>query len=106
MRQTLVMGNWKLNGSKAMVSELIGALKAPAAAHPTVSVAICPPVLFLDQAQQLLADSAIALGAQDADLHSSGAFTGENSAVMYQEFGVRYVLVGHSERRTLSLIHI
>lgn len=101
MRQTLVMGNWKLNGSKAMVSELIGALKAPAAAHPTVSVAICPPVLFLDQAQQLLADSAIALGAQDADLHISGAFTGENSAVMYQEFGVRYVLVGHSERRTL-----
>ena len=100
-RQTLVMGNWKLNGNKAMVAKLITALQAPAAQHPEVAVAVCPPVLFLGQAQALLTDSPIALGAQDADLHGEGAFTGENSAVMYQEFGVQYVLVGHSERRTL-----
>ncbi len=101
MRQTLVMGNWKLNGSKTMVAELINALKAPAAETPSVAVAVCPPVLFLGQAQALLTDSNIALGAQDADIHTQGAFTGENSPAMYSEFGVHYVLVGHSERRTL-----
>lgn len=102
-RQILVMGNWKLNGNKAMVADLIGALKAPAAECPNVAVAVCPPVLFLGQAQTLLADSPIALGAQDADLNTVGAFTGENSAHMYTEFDVQYVLVGHSERRTLHL---
>lgn len=101
MRQTLVMGNWKLNGSKTMVAELINALKAPAAETPSVAVAVCPPVLFLGQAQALLTDSNILLGAQDADIHTQGAFTGENSPAMYSEFGVHYVLVGHSERRTL-----
>ncbi|WP_298722504.1 triose-phosphate isomerase [uncultured Oceanisphaera sp.] len=101
MRQTLVMGNWKLNGSKTMVAELINALKAPAAETPSVAVAVCPPVLFLGQAQALLTDSNILLGAQDADIHTQGAFTGENSPAMYAEFGVHYVLVGHSERRTL-----
>ncbi|WP_375054961.1 triose-phosphate isomerase [Zobellella sp. DQSA1] len=101
MRQTLVMGNWKLNGSKTMVAELINALKAPAAEAANVAVAVCPPVLFLGRAQELLADSTIALGAQDADVHTQGAFTGENSPAMYGEFGVQYVLVGHSERRTL-----
>ncbi|MHA6964265.1 triose-phosphate isomerase [Zobellella denitrificans] len=101
MRQTLVMGNWKLNGSKTMVAELINALKEPAAEAGNVAVAVCPPVLFLGQAQELLADSTIALGAQDADVHTQGAFTGENSPAMYGEFGVQYVLVGHSERRTL-----
>lgn len=100
-RQILVMGNWKLNGSKTQVTELITALKAPAIETPTVAVAVCPPVLFLGQAQTLLADSPIALGAQDADVNSEGAFTGENSAAMYHEFDVQYVLVGHSERRTL-----
>lgn len=101
MRQPLVMGNWKLNGSKTMVHELIGALKASAEAASQVAVAVCPPVLFLGEAQQVLADSSIQLGAQDADIHTQGAFTGENSPTMYQEFGVDYVLVGHSERRTL-----
>lgn len=100
-RQTLVMGNWKLNGSKAMVAKLINALQTAATQHPAVAVAVCPPVLFLGQAQALLTDSPIALGAQDVDIHNEGAFTGENSAVMYSEFGVQYVLVGHSERRTL-----
>ncbi|AEY01871.1 triosephosphate isomerase [Oceanimonas sp. GK1] len=101
MRQTLVMGNWKLNGSKTLVRELISALKVPAAEAATVAVAVCPPVLFLGQAEAELAGSVIALGAQDADVHTDGAFTGENSPAMYKEFGVKYVLVGHSERRTL-----
>lgn len=100
-RPLLVMGNWKLNGSKTMVAELIKALKVPAIECPAVTVAVCPPVLFLGQAQTVLADSPIALGAQDADLNSEGAYTGENSAAMYSEFDVQYVLVGHSERRTL-----
>lgn len=84
-----------------MVAELIKALKIPATECPTVAVAVCPPVLFLGQAQTVLTDSPIALGAQDADVNSAGAFTGENSAVMYNEFDVQYVLVGHSERRIL-----
>ena len=100
-RQILVMGNWKLNGNKTMVADLIKALNLPATECPTVAVAVCPPVLFLGQAQSLLTDSPITLGAQDADVHSEGAFTGENSAAMYNEFEVQYVLVGHSERRTL-----
>ena len=101
MRQHLIMGNWKLNGTKASVEGLINGLKAPAAAAANVEVAVCPSVIFLGQVEQLTAGSAIKFGSQDADLHTAGAFTGENSPVMLKEFGCKYALVGHSERRTL-----
>ncbi|MDO2952021.1 triose-phosphate isomerase [Aeromonas simiae] len=101
MRQPLVMGNWKLNGTKASVEALIKGLAPAAAAHPSVQVAVCPPVIFLGQVEQLAADTKIAYGAQNADVHEAGAFTGENSPVMLKEFGCTYSLVGHSERRTL-----
>ena len=101
MRQPLIMGNWKLNGTKASVEALINGLKAPAAAAANVEVAVCPSVIFLGQVEQLTAGSAIKFGSQDADLHTAGAFTGENSPVMLKEFGCKYALVGHSERRTL-----
>lgn len=101
MRQPLIMGNWKLNGTKASVEALINGLKEAAAAATGVEVAVCPPVIFLGQVEQLTAGSAIKYGSQDADLHTSGAFTGENSPEMLKEFGCKYALVGHSERRTL-----
>lgn len=101
MRTPLVMGNWKLNGTKASVEALIKGLITPAAEASDVQVAVCPPVIFLDQVQQLTQGSKIAVGSQDCNVNTSGAFTGENSAVMIKEFGCAYSLVGHSERRTL-----
>ena len=101
MRQPLVMGNWKLNGTKASVEALVKALIEPAAKAEGVEVAFCPPVIFLDLVEKLTKGSRLQYGAQNADVHTSGAFTGENSPVMLKEFGCKYALVGHSERRTL-----
>ncbi|RKF19936.1 triose-phosphate isomerase [Alginatibacterium sediminis] len=99
MRQALVMGNWKLNGTKASVEALATALIAPAKAASNVEVAVCPPVIFLGQVQSILADTPISYGSQDANVNVAGAYTGENSPVMIKEFGAKYSLVGHSERR-------
>lgn len=100
MRHPLVMGNWKLNGSKKMVSELIDGLRNELNTVQGCGVAIAPPVMYLDQAQQALGDSQIALGAQNVDVNLSGAFTGEVSADMLKDIGARYIIIGHSERRT------
>ena len=101
MRQPLVMGNWKLNGTKASVEALVKALVEPAAKAEGVEVAVCPPVIFLDLVEKLTEGTRIQYGAQNADVHTAGAVTGENSPVMLKEFGCKYALVGHSERRTL-----
>lgn len=101
MRQPLVMGNWKLNGTKASVEALVKALIEPAAKAEGIEVAFCPPVIFLDMVEKLTQGSRLQYGAQNADVHTSGAFTGENSPAMLKEFGCKYSLVGHSERRTL-----
>ena len=100
MRRPLVLGNWKMNGSKASVDALINALKVSAAAAEQVTVGVCPPAIYLGQAQALTTGSALKLGAQDISVHASGAYTGESAAPMVREFGCSYVLVGHSERRT------
>ncbi|MGY5449397.1 triose-phosphate isomerase [Agarivorans sp. MS3-6] len=99
MRTPLVMGNWKLNGTKDSVTALVNGLIEPAKAATNVQAAICPPVVFLGQVEALVGDAPIAYGAQDASVNTSGAFTGENSPVMLKEFGCTYSLVGHSERR-------
>lgn len=101
MRQALVMGNWKLNATKASVEALINGLVDAAKDNATVEVAVCPPAVFIPQVEALTADTAITYGAQDCDVNTSGAFTGENSAVMLKEFGCKYTLVGHSERRVI-----
>ena len=88
MRQHLIMGNWKLNGTKASVEALVEGLKAPVAAAANVEVAVCAPVIFLGQVEQLTAGSTLKYGSQDADVHTSGAFTGENSPVMLKELAV------------------
>lgn len=100
MRHPLVMGNWKLNGSTKMVKELIENLRNELNNVTGCDVAIAPPALYLTQAQQALAGSKIALGAQDVDVNLSGAFTGDTSAEMLKDIGAKYIIIGHSERRT------
>jgi triosephosphate isomerase (TIM) len=96
-RRKLVVGNWKMNGSRAANAELLAGLKA---AGPWVAeVAVCAPSLYLGEVALSLQGEAIGWGAQDCSAHESGAYTGEISAAMLAEFGCRYVLAGHSERR-------
>ena len=100
MRKILVAGNWKMHGSSAMVASLLdGLLAAPRI--ESVDLAVFPPFPYLAQAQAMLAGSGIELGAQTLNPIAQGAHTGEVSAPMLVDIGCRYVLVGHSERRTL-----
>jgi len=95
----LIAGNWKMNGSLVANQALVQALLA-GIGQPNCDVAVCPPAAYLAQVQALLAGSgAIELGTQDVSQHESGAFTGDVSAAMLRDFGVRYAIVGHSERR-------
>ena len=100
MRHPLVMGNWKLNGSKTMVNELISGLRNELSSVDGCGVAIAPPVMYLDLAKHAASGSHIALGAQNVDVNLSGAFTGEVSAEMLKDIGATYIIIGHSERRT------
>ena len=93
-----IFGNWKMNGSLAANAALLDLLKQ-GLGHAECEIAVCAPAPYLAQLQSLLSGSAVAIGAQDLSVHASGAFTGEVSGAMLREFGVRYVLVGHSERR-------
>ena len=99
MRQPLVAGNWKLNGSLEMVSALLTSITQRLSTIRSTEVAVCPPFLYLEHARQHLEGVEIALGAQDCSDQKAGAYTGEVSAEMIQEFGCRYIIVGHSERR-------
>lgn len=99
-RKPLVMGNWKLNGSKAFTKELIAGLKAELAGVNGCDVAIAPPVMYLAEAEATLAGSQIALGSQNVDVNVQGAFTGDISTAMLKDFGAKYIIIGHSERRT------
>ena len=100
MKRRLIAGNWKLNGSLAFNAALVAELRAGLqAAAPACRVAVCVPAPYLAQVGGLLAGSPIDLGAQDVSSQASGAFTGEVSAAMLRDFGVRYAIVGHSERR-------
>lgn len=98
MRKKLVAGNWKMNGSLAGNAALLAAIK-PALAG--VEAVVCVPFPYLAQAQASLAGSSIAWGAQNLSEQGKGAFTGEVSAAMLLDFGCKYVIVGHSERRSL-----
>ena len=99
MHRKLVVGNWKMNGSRAANAELLAALKA--AAPWVAEVAVCAPMPYLGDVALSLQGDAIGWGAQDCSAFESGAYTGEVSAAMLAEFGCRYVLVGHSERRAM-----
>jgi triosephosphate isomerase len=99
-RPRLVAGNWKMHGSRASNRTLLDALlkELPVSG---VEAAVCVPFPYLAQVGEHLAGTALRLGAQNVSEHAQGAFTGEVSAAMLAEFGCRYVIVGHSERRHL-----
>ncbi len=99
-RKKLVAGNWKMNGLSAALSE-VEAMVTGAAAVPGVELAICPPATLASSVGAALKGSAIGLGGQDCHAEKSGAFTGDISAEMWADVGAKYVIVGHSERRTL-----
>ena len=107
-RRPLVMGNWKLNGSKAFTRELITGLKEALHGVTGCDVAIAPPVMYLAEAEKLLSNcgcscggqNIIQLGAQNVDVNVKGAFTGDISTEMLKDFGAKYIIIGHSERRT------
>ena len=99
MRQPLVAGNWKMNGSRASVAELLNGLKAGMARVKTAEVAVCAPAVFIPAVQAELAGTPIKWGGQDVSVHASGAYTGEISGPMLADFACHYVIIGHSERR-------
>ncbi|CAM3786278.1 triose-phosphate isomerase [Bordetella sputigena] len=99
-RARLVLGNWKMHGSLAENAALLDALRARAGAG-TCQVGVCVPFPYLAQTQALLDGSAVSWGAQDISVHEKGAYTGEVSAAMLKDFGCRWVLAGHSERRAM-----
>ena len=98
-RRQLVVGNWKMHGSRPANAQLLdGILKAGPFAS---DVAVCVPFPYLSETAATLASSDIRWGAQDCSAHEQGAYTGEVSAAMLHELGCRYAIVGHSERRAL-----
>ena len=99
MRQPLVAGNWKMNGSRASIAELLGGLKAGIGQVTTAEVAVCAPAIYVADSQAQLDGTAIAWGGQDVSVHASGAYTGEIAGSMLADFGCRFVIIGHSERR-------
>jgi len=101
MRQPLVIGNWKMHGSQCTNEVLLDALLPALAGLEGVEVVLCPPSPYLSQVDARLGGTAIALGAQNLNARESGAYTGEVSALMLKDLHCRYVLIGHSERRSL-----
>jgi triosephosphate isomerase len=98
-RTKFVAGNWKMHGSLAGNLALLSAVRAGAAGLKA-QMAVCVPYPYLAQAQSVLAGSNVAWGAQDISEHIQGAYTGEVSGTMLSDFGCRYVIIGHSERRS------
>jgi len=101
MRRKRVIGNWKMNGSLAANRALLEELLPQLAVLEGVELTVCPPFPYLAQVAARLEGSGVALGAQNLNVADKGAFTGEVGAGMLRELGCHYVLVGHSERRSL-----
>ena len=99
MRHKLVAGNWKMHGGLAANEALVRSVLARL--PDTVASAVCVPFPYLSQVSGLIGGTSLALGAQTVSEHDSGAFTGEVSGAMLREFGCKYAIVGHSERRAL-----
>lgn len=99
MRQQIVAGNWKMNGTIPETEHLISALLSGDSNNKRATVVVCPPYTSLSSAARIVVDSHISLGAQDMSEHQAGAYTGEISAEMLLTVGVTFVILGHSERR-------
>src|SRR6195256_2936518 len=98
-RKLIIAGNWKMNKTVAEALDLVRGLKLELANIKEVDIVVCPPFTALSEVSKAILDSNIRLGAQNMSEHNSGAFTGEIAAGMLKEFSVRYVILGHSERR-------
>jgi len=97
MRRKLVVGNWKMHGSRAANAQLLAGLKE--AGPWNADVAVCVPAVYIAETALALTGTAITYGAQDCSSHEQGAYTGEVSSAMLADVGCRYAIVGHSERR-------
>src|SRR6266481_9279016 len=98
-RKLIIAGNWKMNKTVAEALDLVRGLKLELANIKEVDVVVCPPFTALGALSKEILDSSLRLGAQNMSEHNFGAFTGEIAAGMLKEFSVRYVILGHSERR-------
>jgi triosephosphate isomerase len=111
MRTPIVAGNWKMNGSRNAVSELVAAIRGGLSAELVAAgpveqggkteVLVCPPAIYIPQVLELLDGSQIAVGAQNCAAYEQGAYTGEISPAFLADFAVKHVILGHSERRQL-----
>lgn len=100
MRKTFIAGNWKMNGSRDSIKALLDGLKAGIGSVDKADVAVCAPFIYLPDVAQQLAGTAIAWGAQNVSTEAKGAYTGEIAASMIADFACKYIIVGHSERRS------
>ena len=101
MRQPLVAGNWKMNGSLDSVTALLEGIKAGLDTVSTAEMAVCPPYVYIPTVATLIGGASISLGAQDVSDQESGAYTGEVAPGMLTDVGCKYAIVGHSERRSI-----
>lgn len=101
MRQSLVAGNWKMNGSRESIKTLLDGIKKGIGEVKKSAVAVCPPFIYLQQVSEALAGTSIRWGVQNVSQQKQGAFTGEIEASMLKDFNCTYVIVGHSERRAI-----
>ncbi len=101
MRQILVAGNWKLNGTKESIQTLVKGIADGMSDVGGKAVAICPPYVYIPMVADLVEGTEIGLGSQDVADQETGAYTGEISAAMLKEVGCQYAIVGHSERRSI-----
>src|SRR6056297_243977 len=101
MRTPLIAGNWKMNGSKPMVRELISGILARLDPERGAELLLIPPFPYIPLVSSLIEATPLWLGAQDLSAHESGAFTGEVAGPMLSDVGCQFALVGHSERRSL-----
>ena len=99
MRRKFIAGNWKMNLDRKSAVALAEAVAREAEKYANVDLAVCPPACYLDAVGQAIKGSKLALGAQNVYHQANGAFTGEISITMLLDLGVKYVILGHSERR-------
>jgi triosephosphate isomerase len=101
MRQPLVAGNWKMNGSLDSITALVEGIKAGLDSVTTAEMVVCPPFVYIPTVASLIGDASISLGAQDVNDQEAGAHTGEIASGMLTDVGCKYAIVGHSERRSI-----
>ncbi len=101
MRRPIVAGNWKMNGGLKDIRLLVDGILEGFDARMGAETVVCPPFVYLSTVSAAIEGSPLALGAQNASEHPRGAFTGEVAVEMLMDFGCRYVIVGHSERRAM-----